>query len=55
MAILKEIRKRIRSIGQKLTADNVHNFGQKTMDTGYPEHGASKKQWILGILSMVVH
>ena len=33
MAILREISKHIRSIGQKLTADNIHNFGQKAMNT----------------------
>ena len=33
MAILREISKHIRSIGQKLTADNIHNFSQKAMNT----------------------
>ena len=33
MAILREISKHIRSIGQQLTADNIHNFGQKAMNT----------------------
>ena len=35
MAILKEISKHIRSIGQKLTADNISNFGQKAMNTAH--------------------
>ena len=33
MAILKELRKHVTPIGQKLTADNIHNFGQKAMNT----------------------
>ena len=33
MAILRAISIHIRSIGQKLTADNIHNFGQKAMNT----------------------
>ena len=35
MAILKEISRHVRSIGQKLTADNIHNFGQKAMNTAH--------------------
>ena len=35
MAILKELSKRDRSIGQKLTAENIHNFGQKAMNTAH--------------------
>ena len=35
MAILKELSKHIRSIGQKLTADNINNFGQKVMNTAH--------------------
>ena len=35
MAILKEISKHIRSIGQKLTADNINNLGQKAMNTAH--------------------
>ena len=35
MAILRELSKHVRSIGQKLTADNMHNFGQKAMNTAH--------------------
>ena len=35
MAILRELSKHVRSIGQKLTADNIHNFGQKAMNTAH--------------------
>ena len=35
MPILRELSKHVRSIGQKLTADNIHNFGQKAMNTAH--------------------
>ena len=35
MAILKELSKHVRSIGQKLTADKIINFGQKVMNTAH--------------------
>ena len=35
MAILNEITKCVRSIGQKMTGDNIHNFGQKVMNTAH--------------------
>ena len=34
MAILRELSKHVRSIGQKLTAENINNFGQKALHTG---------------------
>ena len=34
MAIIKELSKYVRALGQKLTADNINNFGQKVLHTG---------------------
>ena len=34
MAIIKELSKHIRAIGQKLTVDNINRFGQKALNTG---------------------
>ena len=34
MAIIKELSKHVRAIGQKLTADNISKFGQKALNTG---------------------
>ena len=34
MAIIKELSKHVRAIGQKLTADNIRKFGQKALNTG---------------------
>ena len=35
MAILKEIGRHVRALGQKLMAENIHNFGQKAMQTAH--------------------
>ena len=35
MPILRDLSQHIRSIGQKLTASNIHNFGQKAMNTAH--------------------
>ena len=35
MAILKEICRHVRALGQKLTAENIHNFGEKAMQTAH--------------------
>ena len=35
MAIIKEIGRHVRALSQKLTADNIHNFGQKAMQAGH--------------------
>ena len=34
MAIIKELSKHMRAIGQKLTPENINNFGQKALHTG---------------------
>ena len=34
MTSITELNKHVRAIGQKLTADNINNFGQKLMTTG---------------------
>ena len=35
MPIIKEIARHVRALGQKLTAENIHNFGQKAMQTAH--------------------
>ena len=35
MPILRDLSQHIRSIGQKLTASNIQNFGQKAMNTAH--------------------
>ena len=35
MPILKEIHKHVRSLGQKLTSQNIQHLGQKMMHTGH--------------------
>ena len=35
MPILRDLSQHIRSIGQKMTASNIHNFGQKAMNTAH--------------------
>ena len=35
MPILRELSKHVCSIGQKLTADNIHNIGKKAMNTAH--------------------
>ena len=35
MTIIRDLSQHIRSIGQKLTASNIHNFGQKAMSTAH--------------------
>ena len=35
MTMIKDISKHIRSLGQKLTASNIHNLGQKAMNTAH--------------------
>ena len=35
MAIIKEIGRHVRALGQKLTAENIHNLGQKAMQAGH--------------------
>ena len=33
--MIKEIARHVRALGQKLTAENIHNFGQKAMQTAH--------------------
>ena len=35
MPIFKDLQKHVRTLGQKLTAENFHNFGQKAMNTAH--------------------
>ena len=35
MPLLRSLNQQIRSIGQKLNASNIHNFGQKAMNTAH--------------------
>ena len=35
MTMIKDISKHLRSLGQKLTASNIHNLGQKAMNTAH--------------------
>jgi len=35
MVILRELIKHVCSLGQKLTAENINNFGQKAMNTAH--------------------
>ena len=35
MPIIKEIARHVRALGQKLFAENIHNFGQKAMQTAH--------------------
>ena len=35
MAIIREIARHVRALGQKLTAENIHNFGQKALQTAH--------------------
>ena len=35
MPMIRDISKHIHSLGQKLTADNIHSFGQKAMNTAH--------------------
>ena len=35
MPIFKDLQKHVRTLGQKLTAENIHNFGQKAMNTAH--------------------
>ena len=35
MPIIRDLSQHVRSIGQKLTASNIHNFGQKAMNTAH--------------------
>ena len=35
MVILKELGRHVRALGQKLTAENIHNWGQKAMQTAH--------------------
>ena len=35
MPIIRDLSQHIRLIGQKLTASNIHNFGQKAMSTAH--------------------
>ena len=35
MPILRDLSQHIRSIGQKMTASNIHNLGQKAMNTAH--------------------
>ena len=46
MTIIREIGRHVRALGQKLTSENIHNFGQKAVAgaraciasmAGYPE------------------
>ena len=34
MTFIREVHNHLRGLGQKLSAQNIHNFGQKVMDTG---------------------
>ena len=34
MPIISDLHKHLQSLGQKLTAENIHNFGQKALHTG---------------------
>ena len=33
--MIRDISKHIHSLGQKFTADNIHSFGQKAMNTAH--------------------
>ena len=33
MTFIREVHNKLRGLGQKLSAQNIHNFGQKVMDT----------------------
>ena len=35
MPIFKDLQKYVATLGQKLTAENIHNFGQKAMNTAH--------------------
>ena len=35
MPMIRDISKHIHFLGQKLTADNIHSFGQKAMNTAH--------------------
>ena len=34
MAIIRELGRHIRALEQKLTSENIHNFGQKALNAG---------------------
>ena len=35
MTLIRDISNHVRSLGQKLTASNIHNIGQKAMNTAH--------------------
>ena len=35
MTLIRDISNHVRSLGQKLTASNIHNIGQKVMNTAH--------------------